>query len=130
METSKESISDCSPPLSKKLKLEVDADCIKQEDEPDNKENDSNTENICQEKMEIDEIKSTSSPPTVSILSDKDKDKDFNEKKNVKFSESTLDFSETNTDEMKERSKLNRVKSCVVVKKIVVKSAFPAKTNL
>lgn len=127
METSKESITDCSPPLAKKIKLEVVADCIKQEVEPDNKENDSNIENISEEKMEVE---STGGSPTVSILSNKDKEMDFNEKKNVKFSESTLDFSESNTEEMKERAKLNRIKSCVVVKRIVVKSAIPTKTNL
>lgn len=127
IETNKESISDCSPPQPKKLKLEVDF--IKQEVEPENNENDSNAENICETKMQVDEIKSTNSP-TTSILSDKLKDKDFDEKKNVKFSESTLDFSESNTAEMKERVKLNRAKSCVVVKRLVVKSRLPTKTNL
>lgn len=128
METSKESISDCSPPQPKKLKLEDSVDFIKKEIKPENKEN--NVENICETKMEIEnEIKSTSSP-TTSILSDKNKDKDFDEKKNVKFSESTLDFSESNTAEMKERAKLNRSKSCVVVKRLVVKSRLPTKTNL
>lgn len=133
METSKESNPDCSPPLPKKFKFENDVD------DAENEENDSNIRNIPETKMEVDEIivpsklliiEPTSSllSPT-SILSDS-KDKDFCEKKNVKFSESTLDFSESNTDEMKERAKLNRAKNCVVVKRIVVKSRIPTKTDL
>lgn len=132
MESSKESVPDCSPPPQKRIKLE-EVDSIKHEIEEENEENDSNIPNIAETKMEVEEVKTESSSPpitpTTSILSDPN-ERDFGEKKNVKFSESTLDFSESNTEEMKERAKLNRAKSCVVVKRLVVKSRLPTKTNL
>lgn len=129
METSKESVPDCSPPPPKKIKFEA-VDSIKHEIEEENEENNSNVANIVETKMEVDEVK-TSSPitPTASILSDPN-EKDCGEKKNVKFSESTLDFSASKTEEMKERAKLNRAKSCVVVKRLVVKARVPTKTDL